>query len=131
MKYSLNGKWLMSGTNLNTWINANVPGSVYRDLLENKLIYDPFYRDNENEIKVLMEHDYFYRREFTLPKSFFKKQNYLVCKGLDTLATIIINGKMVAKNNNMHRTYRFEVTPYLQECNNTIEVIFNSPLKYI
>lgn len=131
MKYSLNGKWLMSGTNLNTWINANVPGSVYRDLLENKLIYDPFYRDNENEIKVLMEHDYFYRREFTLPKSFIKKQNYLVCKGLDTLATIIINGKMVAKTNNMHRTYRFEVTPYLQECNNTIEVIFNSPLKYI
>jgi len=121
----------MSGTNLAHWYDAIVPGSVYRDLLDNQVINNPYYRYNEYEIKALMEHDYFYRREFILPKTFFKKHNYLICHGLDTLATIILNGEVIAHTNNMHRTYRFEVTPYLKEGKNLIEFCFASPLRYV
>lgn len=101
MRFSLNGKWQMSGTNLAHWYDAIVPGSVYSDLRDNQVINNPYYRDNEYEIKALMEHDYFYRREFILPKTFFKKHNYLICHGLDTLATITINGEVIAHTNNI------------------------------
>src|SRR5690242_2258307 len=34
-----------------TWHSAIVPGCVHTDLLANKLIPDPFYRDNESKVQ--------------------------------------------------------------------------------
>ena len=31
------------------YINVTIPGSVYSALLENEMIENPYYRDNENE----------------------------------------------------------------------------------
>ena len=47
---SLNGKWTLTipGAQFHD-IPAEVPGSVYHDLLRESLIPDPFYRDNEDE----------------------------------------------------------------------------------
>ena len=44
---SLNGKWRMTGGGFDCY--GTVPGSMYSFLLENSLIPDPFYRDNEYE----------------------------------------------------------------------------------
>ena len=37
---------------------GNIPGSLYSFLLENKLMDDPFYRDNELKALELASHDY-------------------------------------------------------------------------
>lgn len=46
---SLNGTWLMYRKDIGKQIQAQVPGSVFHDLMENGLMEDPFYRDNEKK----------------------------------------------------------------------------------
>ena len=79
-------------------VNATVPGSVYHDLLTAGLIPDPFYRDNENEALKIMDHDFIYSRCFTVPAELLQNDAVVLhCDGLDTLATITINGQKVAQ----------------------------------
>jgi beta-mannosidase len=54
---SLNGKWRMTGGGFDCY--GNVPGSLFSFLLDdNKLISDPYYRDNEFDALALTKHDY-------------------------------------------------------------------------
>ncbi|MBN2710818.1 MAG: glycoside hydrolase family 2 protein, partial [Planctomycetes bacterium] len=50
----------------------------------------------------------------------------LHCDGLDTLATVKVNGKVLGKTDNMFRTYEFDVKKILKAGKNTIEVFFAS-----
>ena len=65
-KIELNGAWQMRFADTNEWLPAHVPGSVYSDLLSNGEIPDPYYRDNEDAVLKLMDHDFIYRRTFEL-----------------------------------------------------------------
>ena len=52
---SLNGPWTLDITGSAFMaVPADVPGSVYHDLLTAGRIPDPFYRDNETEALKLM-----------------------------------------------------------------------------
>jgi beta-mannosidase len=51
---------------LQQWHPAQVPGVVQTDLLENKLIPDPFYRDNESRLQWIGESDWEYQTTFDL-----------------------------------------------------------------
>ena len=53
------------------------------------------------------------------------------CEGLDTLATVTLNGKRVAKTDNQHRTYEFDVKRLLKAGRNTIEIRFDSAVSYV
>lgn len=129
---SLNGLWKMKRNDGVEWIKSNVPGSVYKDLLSAGKIEDPFYRENEDDIRELSRYDYEYEREFQVDKNFLSYENVkLSCKGLDTLAKITINGKTVAETNNMHRHYEFDIRQYIYEGKNKIHIIFYSPIKFI
>jgi len=46
------------------WHDAEVPGVVQMDLLRNKLIADPFYRDNEKSLQWIGLTDWEYQTEF-------------------------------------------------------------------
>lgn len=126
-KIILNGIWQMEGNGYRC--EGNIPGSVYSFLLDNKLMDDPFYRDNELKALALMEHPYNFRRTF----SFTPDGNpvFLCCDGLDTLCTIFINGKMVAETKNMHRRYRFNITNILKNGENNILVHFDAVPPYL
>ncbi len=130
--YSLNGQWEMRSTNDEHWESAHVPGSVFTDLLHNGLMEDPFYRDNEDKALALSYNDYEYAREFNVSSDLLKHDRiFLYCEGLDTLTEIKINGKLVAKTNNMHRSYEFDVKDTLKEGSNNIHILFFSPTRYI
>ena len=49
----LDGKWTLS-CKYGDDLKATVPGSVYNDLLNNKIIDDPYYRDNEEKMLDIM-----------------------------------------------------------------------------
>jgi beta-mannosidase len=51
--------------------------------------------------------------------------------GLDTLARVYINGEKVIRTNNMHRTYRLNIKPYLVLGENSLQIDFESPTKFI
>jgi beta-mannosidase len=128
----LNGDWRMKQTKAKDWLPAKVPGSVYLDLLNAGRIPDPFYGDNELRVFDVAMHDYEYERTFTVDPGLFQCDKVvLVCRGLDTLADIEINGQFVAHTENMHRTYEFDVKRWLRVGDNTIRIVFHSPLRYV
>ncbi|HOA97007.1 MAG TPA: glycoside hydrolase family 2 protein [Acetivibrio saccincola] len=132
MILNLNGIWKMKCTDENNWYKANVPGTVFNDLLNNGVIDDPFYRDNEIKALEIAAKDYEYKREFYIDKELLNhKRLVLCCKGLDTLAEIRINDKPVGRTKNMHRTYEFDIKEYVHEGENTIHIIFESSLEYV
>ena len=130
---TLNGSWTLEipGTAFGA-VSATVPGSVYHDLLSAGLIPDPFYRDNEMEALKLMDNDFHYRRSFTVEEALLRCDSVVLrCEGLDTVAAIFINGSAAGRADNMHRIWEFDVGRLLHSGENTIEIRFSSPTKYI
>ena len=133
-RYSLCGEWRLSydSAGIRESMPAVVPGSVYSDLLANRKMEDPYYRDNELTALKLMENDYTYSRSFNIPDGFIGDGELrLVCEGLDTIADISLNGKPVGYANNMHRRWVFNIKGDLSPGINSIEVTLRSPTAYI
>lgn len=125
--YNLNGEWQISSKTYN--VAGQVPGSVYSALLEKKLIDDPFYRDNEQKTLAVTDEEFVFARRFNYDGDFALPA--LVCEGIDTIAEIYVNGKLLAKAANMHRTYRFDLTGFLKKDENEIKVVFPPYDKFI
>lgn len=127
-RLSLNGNWEVSQAGKDEWIAAIVPGCVHTDLLAAGKIPDPFYRDNEDAVQWVGKSNWVYKRVFDTPADVLKNDRVLLrCEGLDTLATIKLNGQEVGKANNMFRTWEFDVKPMFRAGNNEIEILFDSP----
>jgi beta-mannosidase len=124
-KLLLNGSWTLESPGLSEPpVPAQVPGSVYNDLLCAGRMPDPFYRDNEMQALALMENDFYYTRTFSVPEDLFDCSELLLrCEGLDTVAEIRINGVTVGRADNMHRTWEYDVREFLKAGENEITVI--------
>ena len=129
-KLDLAGSWKMKRTVGTDWITGIVPGSVFNDLLNAGKISDPFYRDNEDEARAIASYDYEYEREFNIDSQLLEQDKLLLrCEGLDTLTEIRINDGIVAKTDNMHRTYELDIKEHLNKGSNKITIIVCSPLE--
>jgi len=128
----LGGEWILRQAGKKEHVRATVPGCVHTDLLEAGKIPDPYYRDNEDRLQWIGEVDWIYKRTFSLTARFLRYERiFLRCDGLDTLATITINSREIARTDNMFRSYEFEVGQVLRKGANTIEVRFDSTIPYI
>src|SRR5579859_2891171 len=58
-----------------TWRPAQVPGDVHLDLLRNKLIPDPFYRDNEAKLQWIEDASWEYRTTVQAAPALLNHQN--------------------------------------------------------
>lgn len=129
-RISLDGPWQFRQVGQRTWYPAQVPGCVHLDLMEARLIPDPFYRDNELKVQWVENEDWEYRREFEVGEVLLRKSHLeLVAEGLDTFATIFLNGQKIAATENMFRSYRFDIKPFLKPGQNEILIRFDSPVR--
>ena len=130
---SLNGRWQVreSGEDGAEWLEATVPGCVHTDLMANDVIPDPYYRDNEQKALWIGETDWEYRRSFTVPAELLAHDRVLLsCEGLDTLATIWLNGREIGQTDNMFRRWEVDARPFLRPGENEIVVRFSSALRF-
>lgn len=132
MILDLNGKWNMRPLQGGDWIPAEVPGSLYEDLLREGLLKDPFYRAQEDEALAPALNDYEYAKDFQVKDELLCcDQVLLVAEGLNTLAEISLNGKRLASTNNMHRKYEWNIKEGLKPGFNQLRIIFRSSYTYI
>ncbi|HRY78333.1 MAG TPA: hypothetical protein P5154_06185 [Candidatus Izemoplasmatales bacterium] len=131
MKTMLNGTWSFQEIGRPEIFPGTVPGSVYGDLLANGLMPDPFDQDNEYAARERMNQDFAYERNFTLTAAQMATRLFLRCDGLDTLAEIYVNGRLLAATDNMHRRWRFPLEGFVNEGENHIRVVLRSCLEYI
>lgn len=127
----LNENWKMRCVNDEAWQEAVVPGTVYTDLLRNENMEDPYWKDNEDSICALMNEDYEYECVFEEESTESCSSVFLKFEGLDTVASVYLNGELLGEPINMHRVWEYEVQSLLKEGENTLRVVFHSPLKYI
>ena len=123
----LNQNWQFRNQKENKWYKATVPGTVHTDLLANKLIPDPFYRDNESKLQWIDKADWEYKTVFKVDaQSFAKKNIELVFDGLDTYADVYLNGKLILQADNMFRGWTIDVKPFIRRINNVLLIKFAS-----
>ncbi|MFG2008372.1 glycoside hydrolase family 2 protein [Micromonospora sp. NPDC048868] len=110
-------------------VPATVPGCVHTDLLAAGLIPDPYLDDNEKQLAWIGRTDWVYETTFTHRPGGDERVD-LVCAGLDTVATLTLNGTEVGRAENMHRGHRFDVRSRLVAGSNTLVVRFDSAYGY-
>ncbi|MGN0331768.1 MAG: glycosyl hydrolase 2 galactose-binding domain-containing protein [Lachnospiraceae bacterium] len=131
-RVDLNGNWILNRRGEKENYEAVIPGTVLSTLVKENVIANPYVRMNEYQTRDLFWEDYVFQRKFYLNEVFFKEERIeLVCEGLDTLADIYINEKMVFHADNMHRTWRVPIKQYLIYGENIIRIEFLSVLRYI
>ncbi len=104
-------------------IAATVPGEVHTDLLAAGEIPDPFDGDNESKLAWIGRTNWSYRTEFDWVADGNAVQD-LVAEGLDTVATVRLNGREIGRTANQHRSYRFDVTGLLVAGRNELVIEF-------
>jgi beta-mannosidase len=125
----MNQGWVFRKLGESAWHPASVPGCVHTDLLENRLIEDPFYRDNEKKLQWIGRTDWEYQKTFTVGPDLLRRGHVeLVCEGLDTYADVILNGARILAADNMFRQWRAECLENLKEGENNLRIVFRSPI---
>lgn len=112
------------------WLPATVPGDVHLDLLADKKIPDPFYRDNEAKLQWIENASWEYRLNFDVTPELLARSNIdLVFDGIDAAARVFVNGERVLEADNMFRVWRVPVKGHLHQDRNLLLVEFPSPIK--
>ena len=136
MNFVLSNGWKMrsiSGKNIcPEYVPAKVPGSVYGTLMDAGIMDDPFYRDNEIKALEVIEDDYEFAVSFDRDKELTGCDRILLhFDGIDTLSKITLNGVVLGRTDNMHRTWEYDVTDIIVEKDNSLSVELFSPTKFI
>lgn len=105
---------------------AQFPTNVHLDLIHHGIIPDPFIGKNEEDVQWVGEKAWIYKTTFSTPRVRGSKI-VLAFHGLDTYATVVLNGKQILKTEDMFIPERVEVTKLLRGDNdNEIEITFES-----
>jgi beta-mannosidase len=111
------------------WLPAKVPGDVHLDLLANKKIDDPFFRDNESKLQWIEKASWEYRSTFDVPPALLARRNVdLVFDGLDAACDVSLNGVEVLKASNSFRAWRVPAKANLHAGKNVLRIVFPSPI---
>ena len=110
IRRELMGGWQMRPAETVQWMEARVPGSVYTDLLRNQKMKDPYWKDQEDDALALMDKDYEYCCQFDCQKDLLDCDRILLhFDGIDTLAAVFVNGRLIGIASNMHRILEWVV----------------------
>ncbi len=108
------------------WMTATVPGTVHTDLMKQKQIPDPFYRDNESKVQWVDKEDWEYQTFFSASKETLEKKHIeLTFEGLDTYADVYLNDTKILEANNMFRTWKVDIKQWIKP-NNRLYILFHS-----
>ena len=112
------------------WRTAQVPGAVHTDLLAQGQIPDPYVGAPEAGLQWIGLADWEYRAQFDVDAATLVRAHAeLAFEGLDTFATVTLNGKPLLQANNSHRTWRARVDGRLRARGNELRIVLRSPIR--
>jgi len=125
-----NEKWTFNKQNETKKYKATIPGTIHTDLLQNKLIPDPFFGANEKQLQWIENENWEYESTFSLSEKEISNENIdLEFNGLDTYATVYINGKVALEANNMFRKWTISAKNHLKKGKNHLKIVFLSAIQ--
>lgn len=128
----LNGKWQFRQKNKGDWMPAEVPGCNYLDLLRNNKIPEPFVGTNEKAVYWVALEDWEYKHSFTITQEILASDRVMLrCDMLDTICDVYINHQLIGSGHNCHRRFEWDIKDRLHSGENSIYIIFYSPVRYV
>lgn len=112
-------------------IKANVPGNVELDLLNAGIEDDPFHGDNVYSFRKYEFYQWWFERDFEVPRQLLGDTVMLNLKGINTFATIWINGMLCGKTENMLIEHSVDVSQAIKEGDNQIVIRIESPINKV
>ncbi|MCX8531324.1 glycoside hydrolase family 2 protein [Chryseobacterium sp. KC 927] len=120
-------KWNFKNAKDQNWLPAKIPGVVHLDLMDNKIIPDPYKDENEKKVQWVENEDWDYQTNFKVSSKELENKNIdLIFYGLDTFSEIYLNGKLLKKTDNMFRKWEIPVKTYLKVGDNLLQIKFKS-----
>ncbi|WP_371018552.1 beta-mannosidase [Pseudalkalibacillus sp. JSM 102089] len=108
------------------WMTTAVPGDVHSTLIDKKLIKDPFIGHNDLDCRWVEEKEWWYRTSFSWDESLSKSEKLeLEFEGLDTFATVYLNGLEIGSTENMFIEHSFDVSRAIKQGKNKLAVRFD------
>ena len=121
---TLDSNWSIRSINSKTSHKATVPGNVYSDLIDNRIIEDPFIGDNEVKVQWVSDSTWLYQTRFDASSTILSKENiHLNFEGLDTYAQVYLNDSLILSSNNAFRNYKVPVNDFILS-KNTLSIKF-------
>lgn len=105
------------------WLPAIVPGTVLNSLVYNQKYPEPYYGiNNKIESKLIPDisetgrdfYTYWFRTEFTVPKSFEGKHVWLQLDGINYRAEVWVNGNLLSTIKGMFLQDYIDVTSFVK-----------------
>ncbi|MGI6459653.1 MAG: glycoside hydrolase family 2 protein [Candidatus Hydrogenedentales bacterium] len=103
-------------------VPAHVPGNVELDLVRAGTLPEPFFGGNIRLLRPLETHEWWYAREFEFEDGPGCEDWDLVFEGLDTYATVWLNGVEIGRSDNMLIPHRFPASGALRPGANQVHV---------
>lgn len=128
---SLDGTWSLVNSDGSVSGPGPVPGCVHSALQQLGYIQDPYFRFNDVVYGWIALDNWTYSTTFNASAQLRNKQKVaLVFDGVDTVASVWLNGRALGQTDNMFRSYAFSVKQLLKEADNMLEVRLVSPVLY-
>ena len=108
------GRLFNPATNLVPWIDATVPGSIYRDLEREGFIDDPYFDRNSLYCEWVGGRWWTYRTSFHVTEEQLQKTLKLCFGGIDYSAKIYINGKKVGEHEGMYIPFEAIINDFVK-----------------
>lgn len=123
--------WEFTQKENKNWMKAFVPGTVHTDLHKNGLIPHPYVEKNELDLQWIDKKEWLYKSELNITADMLEQECLdLVFDGLDTIASVTINGELIIEADNMYRQWKKNIKAFVVEGNNELLVHFHSPIGY-
>ena len=124
--FTIDENWQFKSVESTEWKSASVPGNVFTDLLDHKMIPDPFIKTNEEKVQWVSQKDWEYQTTFTVAKETLEKENInITFDGLDTYAKIFLNDQLILTTANAFRTFTLDVKKHLK-LSNSLKIVFSN-----
>ena len=125
VEQSLNEGWTLTGDTLDINLPVSVPSVVQQSLYDAGLIPHPYLGVVEGELLWISDHPWTYTTHFDVDKELLEKDVVeLVFEGIDTYASVTLNGQKLFDADNQFRTWKTDVKPLLKPTDNLLVVDF-------
>ena len=119
-----------SDLNVDKWVKATVPGTVFGSFVEQGLEKDPNYADNIYKVdKNKYDRNFWYRTMFTLPAGYQKGKVWLKFEGINRKGEIYFNGTRLGILDGFMERGAFDISTLIQKDKpNVLAVLVTCPI---
>lgn len=122
---TLSQGWTLTGDTLNINLPVNVPSVVQQNLYDAGLIPHPYLGIVEETLLWISDHPWTYATHFNVDQKMLEKDVVeLVFEGIDTYASVTLNGQKLFDADNQFRIWRTDVKPLLKDQDNLLVLDF-------